>query len=144
MSPGRSTHRVDKNNRLRRSTQTRRRPSEPDVPSAPIQVQLEVASASSLGPASEPAAPEQAPPAAPPALPYTSRIYREPQSNRSYLEDGIISIQETGEFSDLIFLCDGEEFKLHKSVVCPLSSALKEFVIQQERGLPEVEQLPDH
>lgn len=37
-------------------------------------------------------------------------------------------IMDTGEFSDLTFVCNGEEFKVHKAIVCTQSEPLKAAV----------------
>lgn len=37
----------------------------------------------------------------------------------------LAELLETGEFSDFTLICQGEEFRLHKAVVCPQSPVMK-------------------
>ncbi|GES57618.1 speckle-type POZ protein-like protein [Aspergillus terreus] len=50
-------------------------------------------------------------------------------TTRSDQPDSVLAkIMDTGEFSDLTFVCDGEKFKVHKAIVCTQSEPLKAAV----------------
>lgn len=37
-------------------------------------------------------------------------------------------VMKSGKYSDLTFVCDGDEFKVHKVIVCPQSDVLSAAV----------------
>lgn len=41
------------------------------------------------------------------------------------LNSTLVHMMESGEFSDLKFVCQGEEFQVHKAIVCGKSPVIK-------------------